>query len=138
MQVPRATWRRLCTCPGTDQARRKLDEAAEEEFPDFADFREKARRARQIRDDARREAFDAARTAAAGKSREQVREIYAAELRSRGLAVPADQILDAYAAAIAGNRLPAGLPIYLLTEIGKDFGKLMKIFRNVKTFRVGE
>jgi hypothetical protein len=138
MQVPRATWQRLCTCPGTDEARRRLDEAAEEEFPDFAEFREKARRARQVRDDSRREAFGAARAAVAGKSREQVRELYAAELRSRGLAVPADQILDTYAAAIAGDRLPGGLPMYLLTEIGKDFGKLIKLFRNVKVFRDGE
>jgi hypothetical protein len=36
-------------------------------------------------------------------SREQARDLYAAELRSRGLEVPAEPILDAYASLIAGG-----------------------------------
>jgi len=54
------------------------------------------------------------RAVAAGKSREQIRDLYEAELRSRGLTVPPDRLLGAYADALAGNppsaRAPGGDP----------------------------
>jgi hypothetical protein len=138
--VPRAVWERQCTCPGTQQARTRLDTACEER-PDFAEFRERSRRERQDRRAARGEAFDAARAAAAGgRAREQVREVYEAELRARGLPVPPDQVLDAYADAIAGDRRGTLVRFtgLVLTWVGKDLRELRNAFRNVRVFRDGD
>ena len=52
---------------------------------------------------ARREAFDVTRANAAGRSREQIRELYEAEMRARGLAMPPEEILDAQVDAITGD-----------------------------------
>ncbi len=130
--VSRATWEALCTCPGTELAAGKLDEA-ERNAPDVSDFARRwhERREKFWRDPgqlraAKREAFEAARAARAGKSRAQIREIYVAELRARGLPVPSDLMLDATADAIARNSDGFSL-VYtarLLAEMGRDFRKL--------------
>jgi hypothetical protein len=52
---------------------------------------------------ARKEAFDAARASAPGKSREEIRQLFEAELRARGLKIPPDDMLDAEVDAIAGD-----------------------------------
>jgi hypothetical protein len=74
---------------------------------------------------ARRQAFDAARAAGAGRTRQQIREIYQAELRSRGLPLPSDLLLDAYSDMIARNRQKMSLRFAarVLAEMGKDFNK---------------
>jgi hypothetical protein len=59
------------------------------------------------RQQARREAFNAAKAKAAGKSHEQVKEIYMAELRARNQEVPSPEALDAQVAAIGGNPIPS-------------------------------
>ena len=132
--IPRAVWQEQCTCPGTEQAARKLDEA-DTVTPDFAEFerqqqerRDRHQRERQERRTALREAFDAARGAGAGKSREQIREIYVAELRARGVPMPSDLLLDAYADAIARNRpkMTVRFAVRVLTEMGKEFAELRK------------
>jgi hypothetical protein len=69
------------------------------EFPDFHESMAKAQRESQ----ARREAFDAARAGAAGKSRAEIRDLYESELRSRGLEIPSEEILDARVDAISGD-----------------------------------
>src|SRR5258708_31160631 len=73
MPVSAKTWYTSCTCAGAEQARRRMDETGVE-FPDSGELWEKARRHNQ----ARSEAFRAARARAAGLSREDVREIYIA------------------------------------------------------------
>jgi hypothetical protein len=132
--VPRAVWQEQCTCPGTEQAARRLDEA-DTVTPDFAEFerqqqerRDRNQRERQERRTALREAFDAARAARAGKSREQIREIYVAELRARGAPMPSDLQLDAYADAIARNRpkMTVRFAVRVLTEMGKELVELRK------------
>ncbi|HET9081733.1 MAG TPA: hypothetical protein VFO01_14650 [Trebonia sp.] len=99
--VPARTWLESCTCPGAEAERLRLDQAGYE-FPDFDEVAEQARQRHQPR----REAFDAARAQAAGKSREQVKELYLAELRARGQETEMPQeALDATVAAIAGDHL---------------------------------
>ena len=130
--VTREVWQARCVCPGTDLAAGKLDEA-ERDGQDFGDFerrwqerRERSARESQQRRAAKREAFTAARAAGAGKSRAQIREIYVAELRARGLSLPSDLVLDATADAIARNREKFSV-IYsarVLAELGRDFRKL--------------
>jgi hypothetical protein len=71
MRVPRTVWQQSCTCPGTEEARRRLDEAGEPP-PDLAKSRERFRRERQAGKESRSEAFDAVRAVAAGKTREQI------------------------------------------------------------------
>lgn len=54
-----------------------------------------------------REAVRAAQARARGRSREEVRDIYVAELRARGLRVPGEAAVDAAVDAITGSRLHA-------------------------------
>jgi adenine-specific DNA glycosylase len=77
--IPERTWRESCTCPRTEQERQRRA-AAGAEFPDFQEYLAQSRR----RSQSRREAFDAAKTQAGGKTREQIRDLYKTELRTRG------------------------------------------------------
>jgi hypothetical protein len=65
-----------------------------------------------------------------------MRDIYTAQLRARGLPVPPDEVLDAWADAIAGGRrrMPASFPGLILTGIEKELGELGKPFKNVHVF----
>ena len=133
--IAEAVWERRCACPGTEQARRNLG-VPRRDHGDFAGVRERARRERQEQRAARDEAFDAARAAAGGKTRAEIRDIYMAQLRARGLPVPPDEVLDACADAITGGRrrMPVSFPGLILTGIGKELGELGKLFRNVGVF----
>ena len=132
--VTREIWQAQCICPGTGLAAGKLDEAEREETPGFAGFgrewRERwadSEQKSQQRRAAARGAFEAARAAAAGKSRAEIREIYLAERRARGLTIPSDLVLDAYADAIARDRDKFSV-VYsarILAELGRDFRKLI-------------
>jgi len=134
--VSRAIWVGLCECPGTELAEDKFDQA-EREAPHFPDFERRLRERQEQRARERQEhradmraAREATRAAAAGKSRAQIREIYVAELRARGLEVPSDLMLDATADAIARNREKVSV-IYsarLLAELGRDLGRLLSRF----------
>jgi hypothetical protein len=63
------------------------------------------------RQQARREAFNAAKAQAASKSHEQIKEIYLAEMRARDQEIPAPEALNATVAAIGGNPLPSFLAV---------------------------
>jgi hypothetical protein len=124
--VPPNVWRESCTCPGAEQERRRLDEAGVE-FPDFGKMRADARR----RARARKEAFESARVRAAGKGRDEIREIYVAELNARGLRAPREDLLDAAVDRITGNPLPAArLAVGGLAEMGKALHELSRLFRS--------
>jgi len=124
--VPFKVWRESCTCPGADAERCRRDEAGLDDPPDFDELTEAA----QNRSRARREAFEVTRARSAGKSREEIREMYVAELRARGLKVPGDPVLDAVADRITGNPLPAiRLAGEGLARIGKAFYRLSRLFR---------
>ena len=131
-------WDGLCDCPGTDQAADRLD-AALRDLPNFGDFARQWRERRQEyagygdpsqRRAAKQQAFDAARAASAGQSRAQIREIYVAELRARGLNMPSDLVLDATADAIARNRdkFTLAYSARVLAELGRDLRKLLSDF----------
>jgi hypothetical protein len=97
------------------------------EPPSFREIRERQRQT----DQARREAFQAVRRAAAGKSRDELRELYLAELRARGLEPPSEQGLAATVEHIAGNPIPAGrLAVHGLAQLGKGAVALARLFRD--------
>jgi hypothetical protein len=126
LTVPAEVWRESCTCPGAGQERRRLDEAGVD-FPGFGEIREDAQR----RSRARMEAFESARARAAGKDRDEIREIYVAELNSRGLRATREDHLDAAVDQITGNPLPAArLAVEDLAQMGKALRVLSRIFRS--------
>jgi hypothetical protein len=118
-------WYTSCTCPGAEQERRAIDEAGIE-IRDFDELREETRRRSLVR----KEAFGAARARAAGESREEIREIFVAELRARDLKIPAEPVLDAVVEYITGNPLPAARVLgESLVQIGKGIYELSRLFR---------
>jgi hypothetical protein len=94
-----------------------------EEFPDFREERAKYQRAAQLR----REAVQAARARAAGRSRDEIKDLYITELRARGLKSPPDAVLDADVAAITGDYLPsARLLGHSLATVGELLGAILR------------
>jgi hypothetical protein len=125
MTVPWRAWWASCTCPGADQVRRRMEEAGVE-FADPGEMWEKVQRDSA----ARSEVFRSARDRAAGRSRDEVREIYLAELRSRGLPVPSGDVVNATVELIMGSPLSAArLMGEGLIETGKLLHGVFKIFR---------
>jgi hypothetical protein len=96
------------------------------------DPRDISREAEEIKHKARarKDAFNATRARAAGKNQDEIREIYTAELRARGLNTGGGPRTDADVAWIAGNPVPMLLLEGKgLVRIGKglrDFVKLVK------------
>jgi hypothetical protein len=107
-------WRQSCTCPGAEAMRRMLDEFGTLPFG-IRDFREMWAKSRNELQ-SRREAFKAAQASPAGQDREHLRDLYAAELRARGLKILDDEVLDA---AIEAHMREAG-----------NFGKLLGSLRH--------
>ncbi|HTZ92568.1 MAG TPA: hypothetical protein VMB74_09250, partial [Streptosporangiaceae bacterium] len=125
LTVPIKTWDSSCTCPGAQQERQRLAEAGIE-IRDFADIREDARRLSR----ARREAYEAARARAAGKTRDEIRDIYLAERSVRDLNVPSDRVLEAVVERVAtGNPIPAAkIAGEGLVRMGKALHGISKLF----------
>jgi hypothetical protein len=125
--VPFRVWRDSCTCPGGDRARQRMAETGTEP-PSFREIRERQEQIAQ----ARRDAFRAASRAAAGKSRDEIRELYLAELRSRGLEPPSEQFLEATVEQIAGNPIPAiRLVGEGLAQMAKGAAGLGRLLRDI-------
>lgn len=116
----------LLHLPGAEQERQRLARDGFE-IRDFGEMREGAQRLAR----ARKEAYEAARARAAGKSREEIRGIYLAERRARGLNAPSDGILDAVVERImTGNPLPAArIAGEGLLRMGKSLNEISKLFR---------
>ena len=126
MTVPGRAWRESCTCPGAVAERTRQDQAGVEFPPDFAERRAETRQRYQ----SRREAFLATRSRAAGKSREEIRDLYIAELRARGQEMPSEEALDASVAALTGNYLPTARIVgRAAVEAGRLSRDAMKLFR---------
>jgi hypothetical protein len=125
LTVPFRTWRERCTCPGADADRQRLDDAGID-FPDLDELMEERRRQSQ----ASREALQAVRVASGGKTRDEIRQLYIDEMRSRALSVPPDEVIEAHLDWMAGNPLPGlRLAARSLAEVGKAIADLGKIFR---------
>jgi hypothetical protein len=123
--VPFQTWDDSCSCPGAAEERGRQAQAGME-FPDFRDHMAQSRR----RSESRREAFHEARAKAAGRSREGIRDLYLAELRSRGLKIPPDDVLDANVDAITGDyRSSAHLIGRALADLAKLVGGILRVPR---------
>jgi hypothetical protein len=101
--MPLGTWRELCTCPGAAGFDVGLDQDEMVVIPDRGEH--EARGEWEHR--ARREALDVVRAGSAGMSREQVRDLFVAELQARGAEVPPDVILDGYLRVMTSGYLPA-------------------------------
>jgi hypothetical protein len=126
--VPVSSWREGCRCPGA-AARRQAHAEAGFEARDFSEIFEEKRRHSQ----ARREAYQAARAAARGQSREQIRDACIAELRSRGLGVPADDVIEVAVESIRGNYLPATRALAArLGRLGSSVGEIAKVIRDAQ------
>ena len=125
MPVPLTVWQQLCTCPGAEEQRAWKDDP-DEPVPGFKEFREKHEREWRERREAGRQAFRAAQAAADGKRREQVRDLYLAELRARGLDEPRDAILEATVDLLTGHPVTANTRVLL--NYAKGATRLLKWF----------
>lgn len=123
--VPFKVWRDSCTCPGADRARQRIAETGTE-LPDFGEIQERQEQVCQ----ARKDAFQAASRAAAGKSRDEIRDLYLAELRSRGLEPPSERFLEATVEQIAGNPVPSvrllGDGLAQMAKVAVGLGRLFR------------
>jgi hypothetical protein len=124
--VPFRVWLNSCACPGADRVRHRFAEVGEP--PRVDEVRERVERDGR----ARKEAFEAARRAAAGKSRDEIRELYVAELRSRGVDPPTEPFLAATVEHIAGNPVPrARLVAHGMAGLGKGALALARLLRDM-------
>jgi hypothetical protein len=104
MPVPLTVWQQLCGCPGAE-SKRAWREDPDEPWPGATEYREREQRESRERNDAHTRAFHAARDAAPGKTRDEVRDLYMAELRARGLEVPPEPVLGATIDLLIGHPL---------------------------------
>lgn len=82
-----------------------MERGPDEPWPGFKEHREKEQRQSRERSDACKQAFQAARAAAPGKTRDEVRDLYIAELRARGQEVPPEPFLGAEVDLLTGQGL---------------------------------
>jgi len=94
MPVPLTVWQQLCACPGAEN-KRAWREDPDEPWPGATEYREREQRESRERKEAHTQAFRAARDAAPGRTRDEVRDLYIAELRARGLEIPPEPVLGA-------------------------------------------
>jgi hypothetical protein len=104
MPVSLRVWQQLCICPGAGR-QRAATEDQDEPWPDAGEYREKEQRKSRESREGRRQAVRAAREAAPGKTRDEVRDLYVAELRARGQEVPAGPFLEAEVDVLMGDPL---------------------------------
>jgi hypothetical protein len=127
LAVPFKVWQESCTCPAAEQERQRQRERGFDP-PDFAGLRQEAEHKRRER----RAAYEAASRASDGKSKAEIQEIYADELRARNLQVPQQEFLSAVADRILGNPLPS----YMLlgqscVRVGKQTAGLFRDIRKL-------
>ena len=99
--VPATVWRR-CACPGAEHARTTQGDPGEA-LPGFEEFRETYKSESWQRSEARREAFNAALGAASRKTGDEIRNLYIAELRARGMEIPPEPLLAAAVDLLSGD-----------------------------------
>ncbi|MGN6680334.1 MAG: hypothetical protein ACTHKL_21440 [Streptosporangiaceae bacterium] len=104
MPVSLTVWQQLCACQGAE-FERSWKEDPEEPWPGAREHWERSRRESRERRDARSEAFRAASDAAPGKTRQEIRDIFLAELQARGQEVPPEPFLEADLDLLTGHPL---------------------------------
>jgi hypothetical protein len=116
MPVPLTVWQQLCACPGAEK-QRAWKEDPDEPWPGAREYRERQQRRSQERREAHRQAFRAARDAAPGKSRDEIKDLYIAELRAHGQEIPPEPILEADIDLLTGHPL-------------RGLGRMWNVMRN--------
>ena len=93
--VPVPVWRESCTCPAAADVPSSVGRGQDTDAaqPPYLS-------------PARVAALNAAGDRTAGQSREQVKELYQAELRARGLDIPMEAVLDVEVSLITGDYPP--------------------------------
>jgi hypothetical protein len=119
MPVSLTVWQQLCGCPGGEE-RRAWKEDPDESWPGAREQGEQRKREWQERQDAEKEAWEAARAAAGGRTHDEVRDLYVAELEARGQDVPPGPLLEAMVDMLTGHRVRG------ILQIGKAIGEFMK------------
>lgn len=74
-----------------------------EALPGFEEFWETYKSESRQVSEARKDAFNAVRSTASGKTRDEIRDLYIAELRARGLEIPSEPLLAAYIDFLSGE-----------------------------------
>lgn len=97
-------WQQLCACPGAAK-QRAWTEDRDEPGPGATESRKQRQREWHERGEARKQAFQAARAAARGKSRDELRDRYITELRARGQEVPPEPFLEPEMDLLSGHPL---------------------------------
>ena len=101
--VSLTTWQELCECPGAAEQRAWKD--PDDLWPGFTERWEQAQREHQERREAKKQAEHAVRDAAYGKTRDELRDLYIAEFRARGLDLPPEVFLEAEIDKMTGHPL---------------------------------
>jgi hypothetical protein len=118
--VSPALWRDCCVCPGAAATQARMAGLGIE-VPDFrADLAERRRKS-----ELRRAAASQVRASAAGRSREQVRQLYLAALAERGLPAPADRVLEISLDALTGHYGSS------VRELGRAAGGMARSARDI-------
>jgi hypothetical protein len=102
--VPVTIWQMRCSCPGAEEARTSQGDPREA-LPTGDDYWETYKSEQRLRSEARKEAFKATRAAVAGKTRDEIRDLYIAELAARGLEIPREPLLEANIDMLCGDPL---------------------------------
>lgn len=87
-------WYQLCPCPGAEK-QRAWKEDPDEPWPGAKEAWEKEQRKSQERREACRYARKATRVAAVGKTRDEVRDLFISELKTREPEIPPEPFLEA-------------------------------------------
>ncbi|HCU91828.1 MAG TPA: hypothetical protein DHU96_03465 [Actinobacteria bacterium] len=100
--MPVTVWQRRCACPGAEDARTKRGDPGES-LPGPEEYWETYQRDSRQHSEARKDAFTAARSAALGKTRDEIRDLYLTELRARGLEIPREPLVGATIDVLSGD-----------------------------------
>ena len=100
--VPVTAWQRRCACPGLEHERTSQGDPGDF-LPGWEEYRETYEFESRRRSQARKDAFNAARSASSGKTRDEIQDLYIAELRARGLEIPSEPFLAAAVDLLSGD-----------------------------------
>jgi hypothetical protein len=127
--VPLTAWQELCACGGAEKKQQRAwKEDPDNPWPGFQEQQEREQRKSRERREARTQALHATHDAAAGKTRDEVRDLFIAELRARGQDEPAGPFLE------ADIDLMTGHPLRGLLRIGRHLSSgTWRIWRNMSS-----
>jgi hypothetical protein len=100
--IAATVWQRCCTCPGAEHERTSHADPGHG-LPGFEEFWAAWKTESRQRSEAHKEAFEAARSVASGMTGDEIRDLYIAELRARGLEIPSEPLLAAAVDVLSGH-----------------------------------